>query len=225
MRIDLLRCLAGVALSSLLLHGLTLRAAAGTYENDIRRFEASDATNPPPANAILFVGSSSIRMWNGLPTAFPGHTVIQRGFGGSHMADLLEYMDRIVIPYRPSVILVYEGDNDIASGKSPERLLSEYKQFVTRVRQHLPKTKIAYISTKPSPARAKWQSATAWANDLIRDFSKEQGLLYVDVFTPILDAQGRPRPEFFLADQLHLNEQGYAVWVSVIRPILDKAAK
>lgn len=225
MKSYLVRFLAGVAFSALMLQSAVAQAAKGAYENDIRRFEACDATNPPPAGAVLFVGSSSIRMWNGLTNAFPGHTVVQRGFGGSHMADLLEYMDRIVIPYQPSLILVYEGDNDIASGKSPERVLSEYKEFVMRVRKKLPETKIGYISAKPSPAREKWQSATLWVNDLIRDYSRSQGLLYADVFKPALNAQGRPRPELFLSDKLHLNEQGYALWVSVIRPILDKSTR
>ena len=193
------------------------------WESDIEAFEASDKTNPPPQNAILFIGSSSIRMWTDVQEAFPKHEVFKRGFGGSELSDSVEFADRIVIPYKPKMILLYAGDNDIASGKSPERVLADFKDFVEKVHAALPQTRIGYIAIKPSLARRKLMNEMKTANGLIKDYiGQSDGLLFIDVFAPMLNAEGEPRPELFIQDGLHLNEKGYALWTSIIGPVLDK---
>jgi hypothetical protein len=199
-------------------HALTNR-----WESDIEAFEASDKTNPPPQNAILFIGSSSIRMWTDVQKAFPEHTVFRRGFGGSELSDSVEFADRIVIPYKPKMILLYAGDNDIANGKSPERVLADFKDFVEKVHVALPQTRIGYIAIKPSLARRKLIIEMKTANLLIKDYvGHGEGLLFIDVFTPMLDQDGEPRSELFIRDGLHLNDKGYALWTSIIGPVLDR---
>jgi lysophospholipase L1-like esterase len=182
-----------------------------------------DRTNPPPRQAILFVGSSSIRLWPNLPQDFPGHQVIQRGFGGSELSDAVTFADRIVLPYRPKIILVYAGDNDIANGKSPERVLADFKAFAQKVHAALPQTRIGFIAIKPCPARNAFLSQVKDTNRLIREYAGQDSyLFFVDVFTPMLEPDSRLRPELFGNDGLHLNEKGYALWASITRPLVDK---
>jgi len=193
------------------------------WEPAIRTFEAADKTNPPPRNAVLFIGSSSIRLWTNLAQAFPGHTVINRGFGGSELSDSVAFADRIVVPYKPKLILLYAGDNDIASGKSPQRVLDDFKAFVTRIHASLPRTRIAYIAIKPCPARERFLEQVKTTNRLIQEYAaSDKRLLFIDIFTPMLTNEGRPRADLCIRDGLHPNAQGYALWASIIRPILDK---
>jgi lysophospholipase L1-like esterase len=203
---------------------LTLAAVDDPYakwESDIKAFEAADKTNPPPGNAILFVGSSSIRMWKSLADDFQGLAVINRGFGGSQMADTLHFADRIVLPYRPKQILVYAGDNDLAAGKSPEQVLADFTAFVELVHRSLPKTPVAYIAIKPSPSRWKLADQMRATNRRIAALARsDKQVDFIDVFTPMLGEDGQPRPDLFLADNLHLNSKGYQLWRSIIRPRL-----
>jgi hypothetical protein len=193
------------------------------WESAIEVFEASDRTNPPPQNSILFVGSSSIRLWPNLQQAFPEHKVFKRGFGGSELSDSVTFADRIVIPYKPKIILLYAGDNDIADGKSPEQILSDFKMFVQKVHVSLPQTYIGYIAIKPCPAREKLLTVVKTTNRLIKEYTKPNDkLFFIDVFTPMLNKDGGLHPELFIQDGLHLNEKGYALWVSIIHPVLDK---
>jgi lysophospholipase L1-like esterase len=192
------------------------------FEPAIAAFEARDATNPPPKNAVLFVGSSSIRLWTNAAAAFPGHTIINRGFGGSHMADANAFFSRIVTPHQPRVIVLYEGDNDIASGKSPEQVLADFKEFDAKVKQDVPGARLVFISIKPSPSRLKHLASMSEANRLIREvIEQDPRWTYLDVATPMLNAVGQPREELFRSDRLHLNEQGYALWEEALRPVLD----
>lgn len=193
------------------------------WEKDIRAFEAADRTNPPPQDAILFLGSSSIRLWANLAHAFPGHKVINRGFGGSELSDSVAFANRIVIPYQPRLILLYAGDNDIAAGKFPERILSDFKAFAGRIHAALSNTRIAYIAIKPCPAREKYLDQVKTANRLIHEYAASDNRLpFVDVFTPMLTKDGRPRADLCIKDGLHPNAQGYDLWASIIRPILDQ---
>lgn len=193
------------------------------WGKDIRAFEAADKTNPPPQDAILFIGSSSIRLWTNAAQAFPGHKVFSRGSGGSQLADSVAFADRIVTPYRPKLVVLYAGDNDIASGKSPEQVFGDFKAFVGRIRAALPDTRIAYIAIKPCPAREKFLDRVKAANRLIQDYTAfNDRLLFVDVFTPMLTKEGRPRADLCIQDGLHPNAQGYELWASILRPILDK---
>ena len=193
------------------------------WETEIAAFEASDKANPPPKDAILFVGSSSIRLWQSLAHDFPEHAVINRGFGGSHLADCALLADRVVIPYRPRMVLLYAGDNDIAEGKTPEQVFSDFKTFVEKVYAALPKTRIAYLSIKPSITRRQLLDNMKAANRLIESYAqKKKNLLFIDVFTPMLNSDNEPRRELFTSDGLHLNGAGYELWASIIRPYLNK---
>ncbi len=192
------------------------------WANDMARFAAEDATHPPPRGAALFVGSSSIRMWSTLAEDFPGVAVINRGFGGSEIRDSTWYAGHIVTPYKPRVIVFYAGDNDIASGRSPQQLHDDFVAFVRRVRRDLPDTPIVFVSCKPSPSRAQLLDVQRKANALIRaEAAKLKHVAFVDVFTPMLDAAGQPRAELFLDDRLHMNAAGYAIWREAIAPYLQ----
>lgn len=192
------------------------------YESAIRAFEAQDRTNPPPENAVLFIGSSSIRLWTNAPQQFPRHRIINRGFGGSYLADSVALADRIVVPYNPKLIVLYAGDNDIAGGREPKQVLSAFQEFYRIVQRNLPDTTIAYLAIKPSPSRVGFMQQNREANRLIGEFiSKNPGLKFVDVFTPLLGADGNPRAELFRKDMLHLNPTGYAIWADVLSPILN----
>jgi lysophospholipase L1-like esterase len=196
---------------------------ADRWEADIRKFVEADRQSPPPAGAVLFIGSSSIRMWKDVAADFPDTKVINRGFGGSRIADSTAHIDQIVAPYRPRMICLYAGDNDLAGGRTPQQVFDDYKEFVRQVRDKLPDVPIAYISIKPSPSRAKLLASMREANDLIRKYAAEaegKKLLYIDVFTPMLSAEGQPRPELFGKDRLHMNRQGYDLWKATIAPYL-----
>ena len=195
------------------------------FEKDIKAFEDSDKQQPPPQNAVLFLGSSSIRLWD-VQKSFPNLTLINRGFGGSFIRESTYYADRIVLPYKPRTIVFYAGDNDIASGITADETFSDYKAFVAKVRTALPDTKIIFLAIKPSVARWKLYDEQKKANKLIEDFSKsEKNLLYVDTATPILGTDGKPRADLLRADGLHLNEEGYKLWTAILTPILVDTAK
>ena len=189
------------------------------WEPEIKKLEESNRQNPAATGGVLFIGSSSIRLWKDLAEAFPSTMVINRGFGGSEIADSTYYVDRIVTPYQPRMILLYAGDNDIANGKTPHRVLEDYQEFVARVRRKLPTARIAFISIKPSPARWHLINDIRSANEMIRRYAAhEKNLIYIDVFTPMLSSDGKPRQELFVEDGLHLNKEGYRLWRSVIAP-------
>lgn len=191
------------------------------WEAEIQKMLAGDSKNPPVEKAVLFFGSSSLRLWHTLAQDFPFAPVVNRGFGGSQLADLVYYAEKIVIPYKPRMVFVYAGDNDVASGKPPQRILADYQTLVTRIHRHLPGTLLGFISIKPSPCRWQWEEQIKKANALVKDFSaQDPRLFYVDIFTPMLDGNGCPRRELFLADGLHLNAQGYALWTTLITPFL-----
>lgn len=190
------------------------------WEEDMRRFAAEDAVSPPPRQGVLFVGSSSIRLWATLAADFPGVPVINRGFGGSEIRDSTWYADRIIVPYAPRQVLIYAGDNDLFSGRTPAQLRDDFRAFVQRVRKDLPQVRIAYISNKPSPSRAHLLAAQREANALIQAEAVRLQVDFIDIFTPMLDAQGNPREELFIEDRLHMNAKGYAIWRQVIAPYL-----
>lgn len=211
---------------ALVLLGLAATAAARTddhakWENEIQAFEASDRSSPPPPHAVLFVGSSSIRMWRSLAGDFPEYRVINRGFGGSDMDDATAFADRIVKPYRPAAIVVYAGDNDLEGGDSPTQVRDDFAAFVATVRRDEPEVPIAFISIKPSVARANLLAQVAEANRLIRAWSMQQkDVAFLDIAPAMLGKNGQPRPDLFIADGLHMNPKGYALWVAQVRPWL-----
>lgn len=196
-------------------------ADSSVWENEIKQFEEADRKRFPPTNAVLFVGSSSVRMWKNLTADFPRVKTINRGFGGSQIMDSTFYANRIIIPYRPRLIVLYAGDNDLASGKSPAQVFDDYRRFITKVRRSLPNARVAYISIKPSPARIHLLSSIKATNRMIENYSaRARRVTYIDIFTPMLDETGKPRAELYVEDGLHLSAAGYKLWKTVTAPHL-----
>jgi lysophospholipase L1-like esterase len=181
-------------------------------------FEAADQARPVQPGGVLFVGSSSIRLWDDLESQFQDQPVlVKRGFGGSQLSDCAAYLDRLVLAYQPRLVVLYAGDNDLHAGRTPQQVFDSYLEFVQGVRRALPDTRIAYLSIKPSPARAALLPQIRQTNALIRQYAQGRpGLDFIDVYAPMLGADGQPRAELFRADRLHLNAQGYALWHEVI---------
>lgn len=195
------------------------------WEKDIKKFEAADKKNPPEKGSVLFLGSSSIRMWK-LDKWFKGKPYINRGFGGSEISDSIEFMDRIVIPYEPKTIVFYAGDNDINKGKSAERVLKDYQTFVKSVHRQLPKTRVLFVAIKPSISRWKLSGEMKKANAMIAKYSeKDKRLQYVDIWTPMLNEEGKPAKKWFVEDNLHLSEAGYKLWTGIVKKELTKGEK
>lgn len=221
----LLRLATGALIATLLLLGAgasAQRAPADAWEADMQRFAAADRAQPPAPGGIVFVGSSSIRLWTSLAEDFPGRRVLNRGFGGSTIADATRHVEPLVTRYAPRTIVFYAGDNDLAAGATPAQVRADFDAFVRAVRERLPSARILFVSIKPSPSRSALLPAMREANASIRDDARRlENVGYVDVFTPMLDAQGRPRAELFGADGLHMNRAGYVLWVSIIAPALD----
>lgn len=192
------------------------------WDKEINAFAEIDRNQPPPADAVLFVGSSSIRMWTNLRSNFPRMKVINRGFGGSRLEDVNHYFDKIVTPYKPKIIVLYAGENDVHEGIAPEKVLEQYRNFAAMVSQKLPKTTVLYISIKPSPSRWQMADKIRRTNALIKaESEKDYRTQFVDVFSPMLNEKGEPKAEIFLADRLHLNEKGYAIWRRILQRYLE----
>jgi lysophospholipase L1-like esterase len=192
----------------------------GRWEKEIAAFEAKDMAAPPPKDAILFAGSSSIRLWN-LKKSFPDLGVINRGFGGSQIADSTHFAPRIILKVQPRVIVFYAGDNDVANGRTAEQVFNDFKDFADLIHKELPKTRIVFISIKPSPARLKMVDEQQKANGLIEAYCKKNDTLtYIDAATPMLGENGKPRQELFGKDGLHMNDKGYALWASLLKAYL-----
>lgn len=195
------------------------------WEDAMRAYAAEDAASPPPANAIVFTGSSSVVLWKTVHEDMAPLTVINRGFGGSTMQDAVYWLDTLVLKHRPRAVVLYEGDNDIGlymhCEGTPEEVLEGFKTFVSRIHAELPETRIYFLAIKPSVLRWGVWPEMRRANDLIRAFCETRpGLHFIDVASPMLDGQGQPRADIFEADNLHLNARGYDLWASVVRPIL-----
>jgi lysophospholipase L1-like esterase len=207
----------------------TARAAKSTpapialarFEPEIRAFESADRASMPAPGGIVFFGSSSIRRWTSLAADFPGLPVLNRGFGGSTFPEANHYVARAVLRYRPRTVVVYEGDNDLVFGRTSQQVLADYREFVRLVRDSLPSARIVVIGIKPSPSRWELAGAQREANRLLRDAVAGDTLQsYVDVFAPMLGASGRPRPELFVRDSLHMTPAGYAIWRAQVAPQL-----
>lgn len=203
--------------------GYAQRETLPFYE-EIRAFKRQDSINPPPKKAILFAGSSSFRLWDNLPEAFRGYPIINRGFGGSSLPDVIKYAEDIIIPYQPKQIVIYCGENDIASDTVDSKLVGErFKTLFRLIRQRLPGVPIMFISMKPSPSREKYLPIIKQGNQIIKNFLWQQGnSIYVDVYSRMLDSNGKPRRDLFKEDMLHMNEQGYKIWQESLQPYLLK---
>jgi lysophospholipase L1-like esterase len=195
------------------------------FEAEVAAFEAADRAAPPPSGGIVFVGSSSIKLWD-LQTSFPDLKTINRGIRSSQLADAVRHAERIVIPYTPRVVVVYAGDNDIDGGATSEQVAVQFERFVRTVRAQLPDVRIVFIGIKPSLQRWDVIERIRLANALVRAYaSRDDGLAFLDVDQAMLGWDERPRPELFVADGLHLSPAGYQVWTTLLRPLLDAHAR
>ncbi len=195
-----------------------------SFEEEIRAFEKQDSINKPALGQILLYGSSSFRLWDNWKEDLAGYPVLNRGFGGSQLSDAIYFFDRMVIPYQPKVILLYEGDNDLAAGKSPEQVLADFKIFAQKVKERLPQTKLYFVAIKPSPKRLNLIEKQKQANQLIKTYCWQNRpfLDFIDIFTPMLKNSKVPTMEHFKADSLHLNQKGYDIWKKKIKKYLKK---
>jgi lysophospholipase L1-like esterase len=195
----------------------------GQWEKEISAFEAMDRTNPPPTNAVLFIGSSTIRLWTTLAGDFPAQRVINRGFGGSEIVDSTHFANRILFPYAPRAIFFRAGGNDIAAGKAPEAVFDDFKAFVTTVHARLPEVDIFFISWSPTPSRWQNRDQEAALNRLVAAYAHQTPhLVYIEAGDMVLGADGRPRAELFREDQLHFNAAGYRLLAERVRPFLPQ---
>lgn len=193
------------------------------FKTDIDAFREWDSKNAAHADSVLFVGSSTIRLW---PTAdrFPGLPVINRGFGGSQIPDVNHYIQDVVLKYRPAVVVFYAGDNDINAGRTPDQVVADYRQFVLKVLEVRADTRIVFLAIKPSPARwALWPKMRE-ANDRIQSYSlgRPTRLIFVDVATPMLTADGQTQPHLYVEDGLHMTAAGYDLWTRILAPVLTQ---
>lgn len=198
-------------------------AEQAKWEPAIAAFEASDKQHSPAPGSILFIGSSSIEHWKSLAADFPELSVINRGFGGSELGDSTYFADRIVAPYHPRAVVLYAGDNDLQDGHSPAQVRDDFAAFVRKVRSVDPGVPIAFVAIKPSMARQVLLPKVREANALIKAYAAAQNqVTYLDVYTPMLGADGQPQWKWFGADGLHMNRTGYALWIGIIKPWVDK---
>jgi lysophospholipase L1-like esterase len=199
-----------------------VKAQDQPFRKEIEVFKTADSLNAPPKNAIVFVGSSSFRMWPDLQGDFPGHKVINRGFGGSSLPHVIEYADEIVIPYRPKQVVVYCGENDFMNKSVNNSIVTDrFIQFFNLIRKEVPKAEIIYVSMKPSPSRRHLMEEMAAANAAIKAFLETQKKAkYVSIWEAMLDKRGEPRKELFIQDMLHMNAAGYRIWQKALEPHL-----
>jgi lysophospholipase L1-like esterase len=218
-----LRLYACFIIWGLFIQSLQMYAAdPARFAKIIDEWTTKDQTNPPPKGLTLFIGSSSIKKWKSLEQDFPKDTVLNRGFGGSWTADVLHYMDRIVLPYKPSRIVVYCGENDIAHGEAMEVPLENWKIFVERIRKILPKTRFYYIPMKPNPKRWNLWPEYQKGNRLIQDYCEKKDISFLgNIPKRMLGEDENPRPGIFAKDQLHLNADGYKIWVEEVRKAFE----
>jgi len=195
----------------------------GRWEKEIAACEQMDRTNPPPRGGLLFIGSSTIRLWKTLAQDFPDHRVINRGFGGSQIVDATHFAERVIFPYAPRMIFLRAGGNDLWAGKTPERVFDEFREFVKKIHAKLPETDIVFISLSPSIARWKQAEQEKALNRMVEDYVRGKAhLKYLETYPMVLGADGQPRPELFVADQLHFNAEGYRLLAERVRPCLAR---
>lgn len=195
------------------------------YWKEIQAFKHQDSISAPPKNAILFVGSSSFRLWNDVQKDFPNHTIVNRGFGGSSLTDVIHYADDIIFPYSAKQVVIYCGENDLASSDSitAQIVFNRFVSLFEMTRKNKAKTHIAFVSIKPSPSRQKIQSKVVDANKMIEAFLKtEKRTSFVNVYDLMIDAQGQPLKELFKEDMLHMKPEGYVIWKKAIEPHLAR---
>ena len=199
--------------------------SAPPFWKDILAFKKQDSAQVPPKNAILFVGSSSFTKWTDIADYFPGYNIVNRGFGGSTLPDLIRYFYDVILPYQPKQVVIYCGENDLASkdSVSSAEAVRRFKTLYAMIRQNLPETDVDFVSMKTSPSREQIQEKVKAANKEISAFLKTQKKAhFIDIYPAMLQANGAMREELFLEDRLHMKPEGYAIWKKIIQPYLIK---
>lgn len=195
------------------------------WGQELEAYERLDATNPPPERAVLFIGSSSIRLWRSLRRDFPRYRVFRRALNGARLTDTWRLVDELVAPYDPEMVIVYGGDNDLADGLRPAEVLREYGRLIDRIREQVPGARVGILSIKPSPSRWHLIHRIRETNRRLREWCEQREWLdFIDVHSGMLHEQGSPRPAQFEADGLHPSPRGYSVWADRIRPFLPRTA-
>lgn len=195
------------------------------FYDEIQQFKKLDSARFPPKNAILFVGSSSFTKWQDVQAYFPGKTIINRGFGGSELTDVIRYDNDIIIPYHPKQIVIYAGENDLAYSDTitPIIVLKRFESLFNEIRSALPIVPIIFVSIKPSPSREKLMPEMVETNKFIKHFLQTKKMaIFVDVYDKMLNKEGKPMQDIFLEDNLHMNAKGYHIWQKIIEPYLVK---
>jgi len=195
------------------------------FWDDIQTFKKEDSVHHPAKNAILFIGSSSFTKWTDVADYFPGYKIINRGFGGSTLVDQIRYVNNIVFPYHPHQIVIYCGENDVASSDkvTGQMVYERFVHLFQLIRKKLPSVPIVFISLKPSPSRWQLRKTMITANDKIKAFlSTKKNTAFVDVYHKMLNEEGLPKSEIYLDDSLHMNAKGYTIWQKELEPHLLK---
>ncbi|MEY3376146.1 MAG: hypothetical protein RL463_451 [Bacteroidota bacterium] len=198
-------------------------ARAQSFLNEVNAFSKQDLLDAPSKNAILLIGSSSFTYWKDVATYFQGRVFINRAFGGSSLTHQIEYVEKVVYPYQPNQILIYCGENDIAASQmvTADSVFNRFVRLHQLIRKKYPAVRISFVSIKPSPVRAEFLSTVIISNKLIADFCrKNKKTDFIDVFSSMLNTEGKPMEELFIADRLHMNAKGYAIWSKIIAPYL-----
>lgn len=191
------------------------------FESEVKSIVEKNK-NTDSQSLILFTGSSSVRMWSTLKDDFPDRNVMNNGFGGSEMSDLLYYADQLIIQYQPIQVLIYEGDNDINSGRELDVITKNFRSLLELLQQKLPTTKVSFIAAKPSVARWSLKEKYIRFNESLKNLAGEYGADFIDVWTPMLNENNEVRDDLFVKDNLHMNETGYSIWRKTIAPYLLK---
>jgi lysophospholipase L1-like esterase len=200
-----------------------INVIAQPFAEDIAAFKKRDSVSFPPKNAILFVGSSSFTNWKDVQNYFPQFMILNRGFGGSSVSDVIRYADDIIFPYQPKQIVIYCGENDLAATDSVtgEMVYRRFVQLFAVIRNKMPEVSVAFISLKPSPSRWHLKDKMIAANKSIKKYlRKKKNAAFIDVYHKMLNKDGTPMPEIFIEDNLHMNAKGYTIWQKIIEPYL-----
>lgn len=219
---------ARLTLLVLLLFAVGVRAQSqeARFEKQVQSYEAADKASPPPNNPILLVGDSQFFRWKTLQEDLPDFTIINRGIDSFQFSDILTFFDRLVLPYKPRLIVLHVGGNDVHNGKTAEQVLADFKAFVAKVRAVQPKIPIAFSSITPGPGRWDEADRRKQTNKLIKDYiATQKNLRFIDLWDAMLTSDGKPREELWVADRIHPNHDGYLVRVKIMRPLLGKPDK
>jgi len=204
---------------------ITASVVAQPFRDEIQAFQRLDSVNFPATGQVLFVGSSSFRLWKDVQAYFPDVPIINRGFGGACLTDMIYYEKQIITPYKPRKIVIYCGENDLAASDTvqAQQVLERFQQLFKAIRADYPKTPVVYVSIKPSISRQRLMPKMAEANRLIQQYlKKKRRTQFVDVYSLMLDKNGTPRPDIFVEDKLHMNREGYLIWQKALAPVISR---